>query len=116
MLPVIPVAYDNVKQGMIYIENLTEIVRLIVENKANGVFPVQDEKAVSSVEIMNEISNALKLKKHKSKLLGIPFRILKIKSVNKLYGGVAYSQKYAYSELGNYNIYSFKEGIRRTYL
>lgn len=114
-LPCIPVAYEQVKQGMLYIENLTELVRLIIENQAEGIFPAQDKMAVSSVELMTEIANAIKIKKRKSKFFGFPFRIFRIALVKKLYGGVAYTTEYATTQLGDYCLYSFTQGIQKTF-
>ncbi len=114
-LPCIPVAYEHVKQGMLYIENLCELIRLIVEKNASGIFPAQDQTAVSSVDLMSEIANALGLKRKKSKFWGVPFRIFRVGAVKKLYGGVAYSDKYATTELGNYWLYTFSQGIQKTF-
>lgn len=115
-LPCIPIAYEHVKQGMIYIENLTELVRLIVENQAKGIFPAQDATPVSSVDLMIEIANVIKIKKKKSKVFGLPFKIFRISLVKKLYGGVAYTSQYAKTDLGDYCLYSFSEGIKRTFM
>ena len=115
-LPVIPLAYQNIKQGMIYIDNLCELVRLIVENGGQGIFPAQDNPAVSSVDIMIAMSNALNLKKAKSKVFGFPFKLLKIGMVNKLYGGIAYSEEYSKTNLGEYTICDFQESINKTLL
>lgn len=49
-LPVIPRAYENVKQSFIYIDNLSELVRLVIEKNLKGVFCPQDDKAVSANE------------------------------------------------------------------
>ena len=114
-LPCIPVAYENVKQGMLYIENLVELVKLIVENKAEGIYPAQDKTAVSSVELMEEIAKSITVKNKKSRFLGIPFKIFRISVVKKLYGGVAYTREYATTQLGDYCLYDFSQGIQKTF-
>lgn len=116
LLPVVPMAYEDVKQGMIYIDNLCELVRLIAEKNGNGIYPAQDNPAVSSVEIMLSMSKALALNKKQSKILGLPFKVLKIGMVNKLYGGIAYAEEYAQTELGDYNLFSFDESMKKTLL
>ena len=114
-LPCIPVAYQKVKQGMLYIENLTELVRLVVENQAVGIFPAQDKMPVSSVELMSEIADVIKIKRKRSKFFGFPFKIFRIAPVKKLYGGVAYTSRYATTDLGDYCLYSFSQGIQKTF-
>lgn len=114
LLPIIPDAYQDVKQGMLYIDNLSELVRLIVEKNGAGIFPAQDNPAVSSVEIMEAMSSALNLNKKKSKLLGVPFKLFKIGMVNKLYGGISYAKEYSETELGSYNKISFEESMKIT--
>lgn len=114
-LPLIPLAYEGVKQGMVYIGNLCELIRLIVENIAGGVFPAQDDGGVSSVDLMEAICKAKNMKKKKSKTFGLPFRIIRIGAVNKLFGGVVYDDSYACTELGDYRIYSFEQGIKETF-
>ncbi len=116
LLPVIPMAYEDVKQGMLYIDNLCELVKLVVEKNGEGIFPAQDNPAVSSVEIMVAMSNALTLNKKSSKLFGLPFKVLKIGLVNKLYGGIAYAEDYAQTDLGNYSLFDFEESMKKTLL
>ena len=114
-LPVIPNAYQNVKQGMLYIDNLCELIRLIIDNKLDGVFPAQDKRPVSSVELMEQIALALGIKRKKSKFFGFPFKIFRIGLVKKLYGGIAYDDEYALLDAGDYQIVEFSEGIRQTF-
>ena len=116
LLPVIPIVYEDVKQGMLYIDNLCELVRLIVEKNGKGIFPAQDNPAVSSVEIMVAMSNVLALNKKQSKIFGLPFKVLKIGIVNKLYGGIAYAEDYAQTDLGDYSLFNFEELMKKTLL
>lgn len=113
-LPVIPFAYANTKQGLIYIDNLCQLVYLIIEKRGQGVFPAQDNPPVSSLELMNELAKALGLKRKKSKIFGWLFYIFRCKPVKKLFGGVAYDEKYAQTILGEYQIVSFEEAIQKT--
>lgn len=113
-LPVIPFAYANTKQGLIYIDNLCQLVYLIIEKRGQGVFPAQDNPPVSSLELMNELAKALGLKRKKSKIFGWLFYIFRCKPVKKLFGGVAYDEKYTQTILGEYQIVSFEEAIQKT--
>ena len=113
-LPAIPYAFKKTKQGLIYIENLCELVRLVVENRASGVFAVQDKNSVSTVEIISAISNAMGVKRKNSKLLGLIVKIFRFGPVKKLYGGIAYHEEYAKTELGDYCKVAFVEAMLKT--
>lgn len=114
-LPVIPRAYENVKQSFIYIDNLSELVRLVIEKNRAGVFCPQDDKAVSANELLQSIANGIGHKYHSSYLLGLCVRLLHfIPFVNKAYGGVKYARSLSDIEGLDYVIVPFEEGMRRT--
>lgn len=113
--PVIPQAYENVKQSFIYIDNLSEFVRIAIEKRLNGAFCPQDDKAVSANELLETISKGIGKKYHSSRLLGLGIRSLSfLPLVKKAYGGVEYSKKLSTIENLNYVIIPFEEGMRRT--
>lgn len=114
-LPVIPRAYENVKQSFIYIDNLSELVRLVIEKNLKGVFCPQDDKAVSANELLQAISNSIGKKFRSSRLLGLFVRLLHfVPVVNKAYGGVEYAKSLSDVEGVNYVVVPFEEGMRRT--
>ena len=112
-LPFIPKAYEDAKQGFIYIDNLCELVRLIINNRSEGVFLAQDEP-VSAVRLMEEISHATKTKRKAR--FGKRFLFLFPKRyVVKLYGGVAYDPDVTKTAIGDYCVKSFSQGIAETF-
>ena len=114
-LPVIPEAYSDVRQSMIYIDNLCECVYNIVSGRLGGVFCPQDEKAVSANEIIKAICDGLGKKTRTSKVLGAFVHLFSfIPLVVKAYGGVEYSQSLSVIEGVDYRLVSFEEGMRRT--
>lgn len=114
-LPVIPRAYDKVKQSFIYIDNLSEFVRLAISNHVHGCFCPQDDKAVSANEICSAIAKGLGKKYKESKILGFIVRLFHfIPFVKKAYGGVEYSCSLSTMDNMNYIIVPFEEGMRRT--
>ena len=114
-LPVIPRAYEAVKQSFIYIDNLSELVRLVIEKNLKGVFCPQDDKAVSANELLQAISNGIGKKFSSSRLLGLFVRLLHfVPVVNKAYGGVEYAKSLSDVEGVNYVVVPFEEGMRRT--
>lgn len=114
-LPVIPCAYENVKQSFIYIDNLSELVRLIIEKNKSGVFCPQDDKAVSANELLRVIADGIGRKYRSSWLLGLGVRLLRfIPLVNKAYGGVEYAKSLSDIEGMDYVVVPFEDGMRRT--
>lgn len=114
-LPVIPKAYENAKQSFIYIDNLCELIRLIIEKRMQGIFCPQDEKAVNANELLCAIANGIGKKYRESGFLGLFVRLFRfIPLVKKAYGGVEYSQSLSSIEGADYVIVPFDEGIRRT--
>ena len=112
---VIPNAYEKVKQSFVYIDNLSELVRLIIEKNRQGVFCPQDEKAVSANDLMEAIAKGIGKNYRKSFILGMLVRLFHfIPLVTKAYGGVEYSEDLSAIEGLNYVVVPFDEGIRRT--
>ena len=114
LMPILPDVYRNIKQGFLYIDNLCELVYMIIDNCVAGVFPAQDKEMISSIELMEKISNILQWKKHSSKIVGCLFYLLRVEQVNKLFGGVVYDEEYCKVSFGDYQIVSFDDGIKKT--
>lgn len=114
-LPIFPMAYQNVKQSMLYIDNLCEFVRLSIEKKLNGAYCPQDDRSVSAIEILNSIAKGKNLKRANSRLFGLFVRLLSfLPLVNKAYGGIEYSKNLSTIEGLDYVVVPFDEGMRRT--
>lgn len=114
-IPIIPLAYQNVKQSMIYIDNLCELVSLVVADNYKGIYCPQDERSVSAVEILDAIAKGLNLKRPHSRFFGIIVRLLSfIDIINKAYGGVEYKNNLSNINGYKYVVVPFVEGMRRT--
>ena len=114
-LSVIPKAYGNVKQSFIYIDNLSELVRQVIEKRLHGVFCPQDDKAVSANELLEAIAKGLGKKYRESSFLGLLVRLFSfIPLVNKAYGGVEYSLSLSDIDGIEYVVVPFEEGMKRT--
>lgn len=115
LLPAIPKAFENVKQSMIHIDNLSEFIKLLIENSSEGVFMPQDEKSVSAVELMQTMSKAMGKEKKVSRFLGLGISIVRfIPAVKKAYGGIEYSTELSDSYFGKYQPISFDQAIEKT--
>ena len=115
MLPVIPRAYENACQSFIYIDNLSECVRLIVENHLSGVFCPQDDEIPNANRLLEVICKGIGKTYRSSRLLGICLQLLSfIPLVKKAYGGIEYSRTLSDIAGLDYVVVSFEEGMRRT--
>lgn len=113
-LPIIPLAYNNVKQSMIYIDNLTELIRLLIHECKAGIFMPQDPHAVSTVELVSSIKRALGQPVRKSSILGLFVRLFHfIPFVEKVYGGVMYSEEMSIIEGVNYNCHTLDQSLNQ---
>ena len=112
-LPVFP--YVDNQRSMLYIENLCEFVRLMIENEEFGIFHPQNSEYSNTAELVKMIAAV-----HGKKVIVIRGFgwVLKLIShftglVNKAFGSFSYDMKISeYKE--NYRVCAFKESIERT--
>lgn len=115
MLPIIPRAYENACQSFIYIDNLSECVRLIVENRLSGGFCPQDDEIPNANRLLEVICKGIGKKYRSSRLLGLCMQLISfVPLVKKAYGGIEYSRTLSDIPGMNYVIVPFEEGMRRT--
>lgn len=115
LLPIIPLAYENACQSFIYIDNLSECVRLIIENKLSGVFCPQDDEIPNANRLFEVICSAMGKKYKASRFLGLCMRLLSfIPLVNKAYGGISYDRECSEIPGIDYVRVPFAEGMRRS--
>lgn len=112
-LPFFP--YIKNCRSMIYIENLCEFVRLMVENEESGTFWPQNAEYTNTSEMVKMIAT-----QHGKRIILLkgcvfPLRLLRHITgvVDKAFGNIAYTQLISkYSE--EYRVYSLKKSIERT--
>lgn len=105
---------DNCR-SMLYIENLMEFVRLMIENEENGTFWPQNAEYSNTSELVRMIGKA-----HGKSVILVPFCTIPLKIVslvtglvNKAFGNLAYDQRISEYKL-NYRVCTLKESIERT--
>lgn len=114
--PVFPFAYAETRQSMLYIDNLCELIRLIVEKKADGVYLPQDDAAPSAVELVRQIRAVYGKKTYDSRFLGLFVRLFSaIPVIKKVYGGICYDDALSASFDNQYRIVGFADGLKYTY-
>lgn len=112
-LPVFPVV-DN-QRSMLYIDNLMEFVRLVIENEEQGIFWPQNEMYSNTTQLVQLIAEA-----HGRKILlvrGFNW-VLRLLShctslVNKAFGSLTYEKGMGQYKQ-DYQMVSFLQSIRKT--
>lgn len=112
-LPIFP-DVDN-ERSMLYIDNLCEFIRLMVENEEHGVFFPQNAEFVKTSTMAALIAEANGRKLRLTKLFNPLLSSLgsKIGIVNKAFGNLVYEKSISYYK-ENYRIRNFRESIRET--
>jgi len=116
-LPVFP-TYQN-ERSMLYIENLAEFLRLLVEDCREGVFLPQNPEYVSTADMVFEISDAERKKMAHWAWLN-PFVKLAFffpgkmgKMAKKAFGSMTIDMKLSHAVQG-YQKYALRESIQRS--
>ncbi len=110
-LPIMP-EIDN-KRSMIYIDNLVNFIKLLIDQEQQGVFYPQNSEYVSTYEVMRltRIMNNKKVRSTKIFNWLIKLGAIFIPTINKVYGN-------KYYELNNdevgYRTRKFHETVRKT--
>lgn len=103
------------QRSVLYIENLIEFIRLMIENDESGIFYPQNSEYLKTSELVKLIAethgNRLRLLKTFNSL--ISFFGKSIGMVNKVFGNMCYEMKMSeYKE--NYRLFNLYESIERT--
>lgn len=112
-MPVFPYV-DNCR-SMLYIENLMEFVRLMIENEERGTFWPQNAEYSNTSELVRMIGKA-----HGKRIVllrgcTLPLKLVGLVTglVNKAFGNLAYDQRMSwYKE--EYRLFSLKKSIEET--
>ncbi len=112
-LPVFPKIENH--RSMLYIGNLMEFVRLMVENEESGTFFPQNREYSNTAQLVCTIAKIHGKKVHLVKGFGWALKLLSHVTplVNKAFGGLCYDKEMsAYREC--YNRYTLEESIKKT--
>lgn len=117
-LPVCPAVANE--RSMLYVENLAEFVRLLIESGRGGIFYPQNAEYTVTVEMIRRIA-AVKGKRVRLWRMLNPFVTLAARLpgktgglVNKAFGNLTIDQSLSRQDFDGYQIYSLEESIRRT--
>ena len=107
-IPVFP-NIDN-ERSMIYIDNLTEFVKNLIDQRKDGLFFPQNAEYVNTSELVRLISEIHGKKMIMTKLFNPILRMMNISTINKLFGNLVYDKNIA----SNISLVEFVETIRKT--
>ncbi|MBR1676812.1 MAG: NAD-dependent epimerase/dehydratase family protein [Clostridia bacterium] len=112
-LPFFP--YVKNERSMLYIGNLVEFVRLMIDNEENGIFFPQNAEYSNTSELVKIIAAAHGKNIRLIKGFGWVLKILSIFTgiVNKAFGNLTYDQQLSEYKW-DYRLFSFDESIRNT--
>ena len=112
----VPIFPDfNNKRSMLYIENLCEFVRLIIDNNEAGYFYPQNEEYVKTTDLVKAVAEIAENKITTTKILNFFISIARRhKLVNKVFGDRYYDKYLSDYKNFSYCVCDFEESIRRT--
>lgn len=109
--PIFP-KVDN-KRSMIYIDNLSEFVKQLIDNRSGGLFFPQNAEYVNTSEMVRLIAEAHGKQMVMTKLFNPLLRLLNISTVNKVFGDLVYDMRISDYEF-DFRACGFRESIIKT--
>lgn len=112
-LPIFP--YIKNQRSMLYIENLTEFVRLMIINEESGMFFPQNSEYSNTSELVKMIAavHGKKVRLIKGFTWAVRFMGLFTGLVNKAFGNLGYDQSMSKCDF-QYQILSLTDSVKRT--
>lgn len=109
--PIFP-KVDN-KRSMIYIDNLSEFVKQLIDSRSGGLFFPQNAEYVNTSEMVRLIAEAHEKKIVMTEFFNPLLRLLNISTVNKVFGDLVYDMSMSEYD-ANYAIIDFNNSIVKT--
>lgn len=114
-MPVFP-KMEN-RQSMVYVDNLCELVKLIIENNKGGIYFPQQECYIETSKIVADIAKAVGNKMWQTRIFNPALRLLSKMScfgfIHKAFGSIAYDMSMSNHFDGKYRVVSYEESIQR---
>lgn len=110
-LPIFP-KVDN-KRSMIYIDNLSEFVKQLIDRRSGGLFFPQNSEYINTRHMVRLITEAHGKKIVMTKLFNPILRILNVRTLNKVFGDLVYEMSMS-EYISDYRVCGFSESIIQT--
>ncbi len=111
--------FPNIKnrQSMVYVDNLCELVKLVIEHNQGGIYFPQQEVYIQTSKIVKDIAESVGNRMHLTKIFNPALRFLsrfeKLGFIHKAFGSIAYDQDMSNHFDGKYRVVSYEESIAR---
>lgn len=104
------------ERSMLYIENLCEFIRLMIDNEEKGIFFPQNEEYVKTTELVKTIAEVYGKKMRLTKVFNglIRWGSKKVSAVNKVFGSLVYEKEMSVYQDFKYCRSNFKQTIEKT--
>lgn len=114
-MPIFPKLKNQ--QSMVYVDNLCELVHLIVENNAGGIYYPQQEVYIETSKIVKDVADAVGNKMWQTKIFNPILRLLskseKLAFIHKAFGSITYDMDLSNHFNGTYRVVSYQQSIER---
>ncbi len=104
------------ERSMLYIENLCEFIRLMIDNEARGIFFPQNKEYVKTTELVKTIAEVYGKKMRLTRGFNPIMHLLgkHIYLINKVFGSLVYEKAMSGYKNYEYSVVNFEESIRLT--
>jgi nucleoside-diphosphate-sugar epimerase len=102
----------NNKRSMIYIDNLSEFIKQVINNHSVGLFFPQNAEYVNISEMVSLIAYSHGKKLRFTKVINPILRILKTDMINKIFGDLVYEMHMS-RYIKDYRVCNFKDSINK---
>lgn len=111
--PIFPNLHNE--QSMIYADNLCELIRLIIENKAGGLYFPQEPEFIHTSKLVKDISKAAGKKMVITKIFNPILTLVsgRVRFVRKAFGSVVYDKGLSNHFDWQYCVVPYEETVRR---
>lgn len=114
-MPVFPELKNQ--QSMIYIDNICELVRLIIDEEEGGIYFPQQEVYIQTSKIVKDIADAVGNKIWFTRIFNPALRIISklpmFSFVRKAFGSIVYDMDISNHFDGKYRVVSYEQSIER---
>lgn len=112
-MPVFPNIHNQ--QSMIYIDNICELLRLIIDNNAGGIYYPQENEYICTSKMVKNIADISGNRLHLTKIFNPVLKLLqgKINFIHKALGSATYDKSMSNHFNGDYRVVPYMEGLRR---
>lgn len=102
------------RRSMIYVDNLSELIRKVVDNNRDGIYCPQNKEYVCTSELVNLIAQFHKKRIYLTVLFNPLINLFKVNTVKKVFGNLIYDQELSDDKEIEYSLINFKESVEAT--